>query len=222
MRPIRSRNVKRSRSDCGAKPSPGDSSSAMPVKCGANSSSVNVRTPTRGSWITRRRAETDLSTTKWFMSQCRMHGSCSSRRLCRSSFSGRLARPSAAATRTRPSKLAPLRDRPKRRRSEGRSVSRPRLTATIARQASPHSVASVCRITGRWRRRPSRRVTPAGTGSCCIASLIARPPARPPGVPAPIRPACGARRRGSPARACRPSARRARPARHRRAHRGPA
>ncbi len=204
MRPISPRSVKCTRSDCGAKPSPGASSIAMPVKCGANSAGVNARTPTAGSWTTMRRADTDVSTTKWFMSQCRTHGSCSSGRLCMSSFSGRLSRPSAAATRTRFSKLAPLRDSAKRSRSEGRSVSSPRPTATIARQARPHSVASVCRITGTWRRRPSRRVTPAGTGSRCMASLIGRPPARRTTAPAPTPAGCGARRRGWPARACRP------------------
>ena len=79
--PVRSRRRTRRRSSAGGSRAVGESSSAMPVKCFETSAQRRGGARRRpGSWITAPRASADFSTTKWFRSQCRMHGvrSCGS------------------------------------------------------------------------------------------------------------------------------------------------
>jgi hypothetical protein len=135
-------------SSAGAKPPAGVSSSTTPVKWRDASSSLMRRAPRAGSWISSSSPFNATSTTKWFMSQCSTQGSCSWRI---SSISARRARECScrlSAMRTRSASVAPLSDNEKRCRSVARSVCRPCAPATMARQARPHSAASVCRISG--------------------------------------------------------------------------
>ena len=70
-------------------PSVGESSSATPVRCFEASASERYFSPEAGSWMAMPFRLTDLSTTKWLMSQCRMAGSRSCRRCSSSKRSGR-------------------------------------------------------------------------------------------------------------------------------------
>ena len=77
------RNVNRrslDRSSLRSKPEVGVSSSATPVKCFDASLDDMRFSPSAGSCRTTPFFPTDLRTTKWFISQCRMAGSFSSRR----------------------------------------------------------------------------------------------------------------------------------------------
>ena len=146
------------RSTRGTKSAAGVSSSTTPVKWRDTCSSFSRRRPCAGSWIVATPRLTPTSTTKWFMSQCRMQGSSSCARSSISARSARACRFRLSAMRTRSSRFRPFSDSEKRWRSVGRSERWPCAAATMARQARPHSAPSVCRITGtRLEPKPRRK-----------------------------------------------------------------
>ncbi len=78
FRPVMRPSICRGETCCfstrGTKSAAGVNSSTTPVKWRDTCSSFSRRRPCAGSWIVAMPRLTPTSTTKWFMSQCRMHG----------------------------------------------------------------------------------------------------------------------------------------------------
>ena len=101
----------------------GTNSRATPVKWRESWAKDSRRTPTAGSCTTAPPRPTLLSTTKWLMSQCSTQGARSMDNSSSSTRSGREASPSRSAMPTRSLRVAPLSERPKRRRRSAVSAS---------------------------------------------------------------------------------------------------